>query len=262
MSYLLNRYLGKISSAGVLFSPPGEGNGSGNGGSGGDSNADSQTNGNGAGDDDDGGGDDDDDLSADLGLGEDVDENDFDLGESTGYQQTEADKQAAKELGESLEAMLEGFGLADDTIPDDFDVSDPKQLRDVIAHSNKQAIQSTLKMVVPIINHALGLAGKQMKHHMDSTANGSKNKSAAVEAFRSLGIEDKAQMAMGRTVFAQALKASKGDTKKATTATRRAFQAMGITLKGTPAGKGGNRSSGNGNSTMKEGDDALNSLFS
>ena len=25
MSYLLNRYLGKISSAGVLFSPPGEG---------------------------------------------------------------------------------------------------------------------------------------------------------------------------------------------------------------------------------------------
>lgn len=256
MYILMNHYLSKISQNGILRAPPGEGTPGGAGNDDGtQTNDDSQAN-----DDDDGGDDDEDDLGADLGVNED---DDFDIGEYGGYQQTDEDKQAAVSLKENLEGILENMSLSDDLIPDDFDPSDPRQLRDVMVASNRQAAQQVLQMLIPVVNHGLGLAGKQMKHYIDTKGTQSKSQTAAADAFKSLGLTDPNHVALGKTVFQQALKSQKGDVQKALKATRRSFAALNIPVSGK-AGGGGNRFSGGGNqqiSSTKTGADALTDLF-
>ena len=256
MYTLMNHYLNKISSRGVLRAPPGEGNPGGSSVTLGSQTQEESTQ---TGDDENGD-DEESDLGEDLGIEED---SEFDIGEYVGYQQTDADKAAAAELKTNLEGLLEGMSLSDDVIPEDFDVSDPKQLREVIVASNRQTAQQILGMLIPVMNHGLGLAGKQMKHYIDAKGSQTKTQSTAAEAFQSLGLTDKNHVTLGKSLFQQALKAQNGDVTKALKATRKSFAALGITVKAGSSGGGSIKGNGAQIHSVgeKKGVNALNDLF-
>lgn len=262
MHRLMNHYMGKFSSAALLREAPGEksnaGGGSDGGSDGGDSNDGQQGNGDGGDDDDDG------DLAGLLGDDGEVDDEDFDfLGTPGEYQQTPEEQAAAKALGEQIEAALGEYAVADSDIPDDFDPTDKASLKTLLSNTQRGAIQSTMKMMIPIINHALGTATKQMKHFVESSGAGKQKQSAAANEFKSLGLADSQQIAMAKPIFAQALKANGNDPKKAAKATRKAFAVMGISLAGGDGGSGGSRNQGGGGKSPKILTDgaALDDLF-
>lgn len=254
MSFLLNRLLGKISCTEVLRAPPGEGNGNGNAMPGGSETIES-------GDDDTTMNDGDED-DADLGIDDDLDGDDFDVDEYKGYQQTDADKQAAAALKTNLESIMENMTLDDSIFDENFDATDPASFKAALIAAQKQTAAQILSMVLPVMDHGLGIAGKQMKHYLDSKQSQTKNQSSAVEAFKTLGITDSGQVATAKTIFQQALKHNKGDTNKAVKATRKAFAAMGVPLKGGTGGTSRNNSSNpSSGASIKQGSDALNELF-
>lgn len=259
----LNQHLNKISFDSVLRAPPESGTGNGAGtqsNDNGDGNGDSQENGDG-GDDEDG------DLAEGLGLSdEDDDADDFEFGDdSSEYVQTAEDIEAGKALGESIKTSLADYSIDDKAIPDDFDPNDRESLKSLLSNTQRSAIASTIQMMVPIINHALGTASKQMKHHMDSSATGNATKSKAVQAFQGLGLTDKNQVILGKSLFQQAMRANKNDVSKATRATRQALKTMGINVasggNGNGNGSGRNQNRNQHSSGVKEGASALDDIF-
>lgn len=271
MHKLMNHYMGKFSTAGMLRSPPGEqsnaGGGDGNEGGGDDSNGDgtvesgkqnkNQSGGDGNDDDDD-----DSDISDLLGDDGDVDEEDFDFVADSGeYEQTDEEKQASQALGTQIEQALKDYAVADADIPEDFDPTDRASLKTLLSNTQRGAIQSTMKMMIPVINHALGVTAKQMKHYMDTSSKGRSKQSAAIEEFKGLGISDPKQISMAKPIYAQALRAAGGDAKKAAKATRRAFAAMGVNLPGSSGGGGSRSNNSRQESRVLSGNEALDTLF-
>lgn len=262
MQTLLNRYAGKISSFVPLMAPPGEGsNAAGGAGEAGNESGDGNDPQEPGGDDDEV--EDDPELAGLFADDDDVKPDEFDfLSQGEAYQPTAEEQQATQELGIQVKQSIDDFALGNDLIPDDFDPSDPAQLRDVLSATHRQAIQSTMQMMIPIINHALGTTAKQLKHHFDSSAAGRGKQSEAVTQFKNLGLTDPGHISVAKTFYSQALKSTKGDAVKAAKATRRALSAINISTSGSPKGGGssGNRQRAGGSGVL-EGDAALDSLF-
>lgn len=264
MHKLLSQYGGKLSWNNVLRAPPNEGgNGGGaSGGSGGDDpNGGAGDSNNGGGD---GNGDDDDpDLSEGLGLSGDADDDsdlDFNI-DSDEYQQTPEDQAAATALGEKIKTDLAAYSLDDADIPADFDPNDREQVKNLLVNSQRKVIASTMQMMIPVINHALSTASKQMKHQMASQQTGSESRSKAVNAFKELGLSDPAHVTLGKTLFKQAMSASGNDHTKAQKAVRNALRAMGIETAGKSSGNGGKNKQGSQSSGIVSGPAALDKMF-
>lgn len=260
MQTLLNRYLGKISFHGTLRAPPGEASNA--GGAGGESQTGDSNNGNGNEGDGDGDGDgDDDDISEMFGDSGEVEDTDFDVfGQADEYKATPEETQEQEALAEQLRSALADYSIADADIPDDFDSSDPKQLRDLLTNTQRGAIGATMRLLVPVINHALTTQSRRLKHHFDSASTNRGKQGAAVAEFKSLGLTDSAHITLAKPLFTSAMRANNGDAKKAGKAVRRALTALGISTQA-----GGRVSGGGGNSgtqgTVRQGPDALDSIF-
>lgn len=261
MHNLLNRYAGKLSWNSVLRSPPDSATGNGDGTqTSSNDNGDSNDDNNG----DDGDGDDDSDFDpSDLGDDGDVDDDDFDITSADSeYQQTPEDIEAGKALGEKIKADLAAYDIPDAEIPADFDPNDPKQLKQILANTQRQAIGSTLQMIVPILNHALGNASKQLKHYVNTKGSETGAKSKIVEGFRGLGASSPQEVALLKPIYQRALKAHGNDPAKAAVATRKAAKLMGVSLNGsTPNGKGSNGKNNNTGTQTRSGAAALDDLF-
>lgn len=266
MHNVMNRHLAKLSRETALSAPPDAGGSNGAGTENGAANDDSNSDGNEGGNDDEDGTNGDDDLSAALGLNSDADDDtDFDFGaENTEYQASDEEIEASKQLGLKIKADLESYTLDDADIPADFNPNDRDSVKILLINSNRKAIASSMQMMIPVINHALGTASKQMKHHMDSKASGSESRSKAVNAFKELGLSDPAHVTLGKTVFQQAMRANKNDHAKAAKATKIALKSMGIEVSGKVAGnRGGNSQNNNSGFTagVKTGGKALDDMF-
>lgn len=255
MEMLMNRYIGKISNFAGLRSPPGEESNADGGNENRQGGQESPEDDNGDAGDDDG----DDDIASLLGESGDVDDDDFSLEDDNTYQPSEDDQKASQELGVQIQQALADYAVADADIPDDFDSSDPKQLRELLSTTQRGAIAATMRMMIPVINHALSTTSKQLKHHMDSTAASKGKQSQAQQEFKSLGLSDPEHIALAKPLFTAALKAAGGDAKKAAKAVRRSFSAMQIPIGGSSGGR--SQGGGSSSSTYKEGSNALDSLF-
>lgn len=260
MHNVMNRYLNKITPAGLLRSPPNEGTmggsegGNGGGGNesgnsnGSDSNNSGADNGNGSGtgtadeDDDDLFSADDEDESLKI---EDEDES------ADSFELSDDQKAAGETLKTNILSAIDGFKVDMDSIPDDLDLTDKKQLSSFLATQQQKAMRATIAMVPTILNHALGVFAVNMEKKLGSAVNSKSRESEATQIFNDMGYTGK-DRALAKTFFERGL-AKKMSPKDAKKATEKAMKGFGIT--------GGKSSSQGETSSKKEGAGALDGFF-
>lgn len=250
MHVLMNRYLNKITPAGLLRSPPNEGSMGGSGtenqGAGKESGQEGGNEGNQGGDEE---GDDDDALSKLLADDDDSDSISLDDEDSNSYELTDEQKAAGDALRDQILGGIDGFAFDESDIPEDFDPSDRGSLAKLLSTQHQKAMKTTLAMVPSIINHALGITAAQLEKKLASTVGHKSKESEATRVFQDMGY-GKEDLGVAKTIFKKAL-SQKMSPKDAAKATKRAMSALGKTGK----------TSNNSGMTRKEGKDALEGFF-
>lgn len=256
MSYLLNRYLNKISSSTFLRSPADGSNVGGSGSQGADGGTDESKNG--GQDGGDGGEDDVPDLLADdeseepgfkVELGDEEDDSE-DLGNPE-----HPNNKAGATLGATLKSRIESFSIKEEDIPDDIDFSNKASVAKFATGIQKRAIATAIELTGPVIQHAMQTAVTVMQQQMRSQMKLGGKQQKIQEAFNSLGIENTQDRSLAKQFFQRALDQGM-DANKAKNATVKALAALG---KSVNPKKG--ESSSNKNTGFKQGKDALDDLF-
>lgn len=259
MHNVMNRYLNKITPAGLLRSPPNEGTmGGSQGGSNGGGNDSNNSNGsdsNNSGDDDgngNGSGSSGEDDDFDL-LNPDADSDEITISDDSdeSYELTDEQKQAGESLKANILSSIESFKVDESTIPDDFDPTDKKQLASLLATQHQQAMRSTIAMIPSILNHALGVTMSQMEKKLGSAVNSKSKQSEATQLFNEMGYEGQDKV-VAKSFYQRALQ-NKMAPKDAKKATERAMKQLGLST-----GKSSSRAE---TSSRKEGADALAGFF-
>lgn len=258
MHNVVNRYLNKITPAGLLRSPPNEGNmgsdqvgGNGGGNESGTSNG-SDSNNSGADDGNgDGSGDSDENDIDLLSADDDSDEIELDDESDDSFELTDEDKAAGENLKTQILGAIDTFKVDMDELPDDFDVTDRKQLAEFLGNQQKKAMRSTIAMMPHIINHALGVTVKQLEKKLGSAVDSKSKKSEATQLFNDMGFQGQDRV-VAKTLYQRALK-NKMSPKDAVKATNKAMRSLGLS-----SGKSQARQE---TSSRKEGSDALASFF-
>lgn len=259
MHNVMNRYLNKITPAGLLRAPANEGTmggnqGGGNGG-GNESNGSNGSDSNNSGSDDGNGSgsgsadeDDDDDL---LSSDDDSEEIELDDESDDSFELTDEDKAAGENLKTQILGAIDTFKVDMDELPDDFDVTDRKQLAEFLGNQQKKAMRSTIAMMPHIINHALGVTVKQLEKKLGSAIESKGKKSEATQLFNDMGFTGQDRV-VAKSLYQRALekKMSPKDAKKAT---EKAMKSLGLS-----SGKSQSRGE---TSSRKEGADALAGFF-
>lgn len=252
MEMVMNRIMRKITPVGLLRAAPDDTNmgggqqsqqlGGGN---------DSQNNGNAGGSDDDDS-DDGDDDSGSLSLLKHEDDSDdisIDHEEDDDEELTDEQKAAGETLKNNILAAIESYKVDVDSLPDDFDITDKKQLGDFLAKQQQQAMRSTIAMIPSILNHALGSVVGKLEKKLGSAVNNKSKETEAQRVFAELGYTGE-NKAIAKTMFERALK-QKMTLPEARKATNRAMKALGVNPTAKDSGGG----------QKKTGSDALAGFF-
>jgi hypothetical protein len=258
MTILLNRYLNKISSSGILRSPADGSNAGGSGTqTGGEGGDDSQNDG--TGDDQNGDDGDDDSDIPDLLDDEDKDDTGFKFdAEDDGDDLSDPEhpnNKAGAVLGNTLKSQIQNFKFSESDIPEDLDLTSRSSLAKFMTGVQQRSLAQSIELVAPVINHAMQTAMQLMEKRISQTTQGSAKQREIEEAFNSLGIKDKQDRSLARQLYQRGLD-QKLKPKDAAKAVQKALAGLGRKI---PAG---NRNNDGGSATgIRVGKDALDAFF-
>lgn len=179
---------------------------------------------------------------------------DEDEGESP-EQMAAAEQAMATELQNSLNNLT----LPEDIIPEDFDASDPKQLRALLnqvqINAATQAVKLTLRPVQATLGRVMTTVRREMKDTVRNGTDAMQETGALAEAFP--GIENPVVAPVIKMLYSQAKAKYPGNRKAAFAAVRKGLQAVGVD--GSDTGKSGRRTSED-SAGIKTGNSALDSF--
>jgi hypothetical protein len=207
----------------------------------------------------------DDDLGLDdIFAGDDNqdDEDSFSLPDEDNMELTEDEKNeneaSANNVKTQLQNLIGGFSITEADIPDELGFGDKAKAAEFMTGQFRKGLQSSMQMMLPVINHALTIATKQLDKRINSSVKQTGNQVEAKKAFDALGFTG-ADQKLAKNFFVEGLK-RKLTPQQAATATRNAMKQLGKSGK-APAGPNG-RSNGNQmDSGVKTGEAALDSFF-
>lgn len=166
--------------------------------------------------------------------------------------------EAQNRVKASLSSIMDGFSIAESDIPDELGFADKGKAAEFMTTSFRKGLQSSLSMMLPVINHALTIATKQLDKKINSSVKQTGTQMEAQKAFSALGFTG-TDAKLAKNFFNEALRGRKMTPQAAATATRNAMKALGKS--GAPS-KAGGQSNGNGGGTRTlQGESALNSFF-
>lgn len=165
-----------------------------------------------------------------------------------------AETQMAKDLKDGLANLT----LAEDLIPEDFDPTDPKQMRDLLNKVQINAATNAIKLMFAPVQQTLNRMGGQMRREMRQTSrnglDGQNERVALEESFPA--IKNPVLSPVIKTIYEAAKRKHPTDRKAAFAATRKGLLAVGVD--GSDLGKGARqRNDGNG---LRTGASALDGL--
>jgi pyruvate/2-oxoglutarate dehydrogenase complex dihydrolipoamide acyltransferase (E2) component len=162
------------------------------------------------------------------------DEDDDEAGDSQAEQQA---------IANDMKAALASLSVPEDAIPEDFNASDPKQLRTLLTTIQRQTAQETIRIMWRPIAAAMNQTVVRMRQESQAmVANGIGENSLESQMLSAIpAYGNPAYRAVIKTVQAQAARRFAGDNRKIVAATRKAVLAMGINLNA-----GGKQKSGGG----------------
>lgn len=157
-----------------------------------------------------------------------------------------------EKVAATVAAMLKKMTVAEDVIPENFDATDPKQLRELLSKTNQAAAMQTMQIVMEPIKVAMQAMAAEMNQNIQNAVKGLKTGSKAEDILESLvpEVKDPELAGMVKNIFKQSQNKYKKPAEAAA-ATRRALDAMGITRK---QGQGASDPSGEG---LRSGNAAL-----
>lgn len=134
------------------------------------------------------------------------------------------------------------YAVPEDMIPDDFNPSDPKQLRELLAQTGQRAIRTSLGLIMKPVAAAMGRMQEAQRAELNQRlANDRGRDTTESILLRNIPIAKSAKMRpIVDVIWNQALKRAKGNTADAVKATKKSLVAAGIGI-GTPAKSSGNR---------------------
>jgi len=180
-----------------------------------------------------------------------------DVGEDSDEEKA-ANEASANDVKTKLQNLIGGFNITEADIPDELGFGDKAKAAEFMTGQFRKGLQSSMQMMLPVINHALTIATKQLDKRINSSVKQTGSQVEAKKAFDTLGFTG-ADQKLAKTFFSEALK-RKMTPDKAATATRNAMKAMGKS--GKPIGGNTGRSNGESNNgSMKTGEAALDSFF-
>jgi len=168
---------------------------------------------------------------------------------------------AETQMAKDLKDGLAGLTLAEDIIPEDFDPTDPKQMRELLNKVQINAATNAIKLMFSPVQQTLNRMGGQMRREMRQT---SRSGHDAVNERVSLeesfpGIKNPVIAPVIKTIYEAAKRKHPTDRKAAFAATRKGLLAVGID--GSDAGKAGRSRGGeSGNNGLRTGASALDGL--
>lgn len=177
----------------------------------------------------------------------------------TPEQQAQQNQSAEQQMAAEMTAQINAYGIPEEVIPADFNPSDPKQFRAVVAKIQQATIRQTMNTMMKPIQFALGAMQEQMRQEMAFNLN---QQGASSEAERALlqnipAAADPSIRPIVNQVFAQAQKRYPGNLKQQILSTRKMLQATGVRtgIPTRPTGRNNNQPRSN---AAKSGEQALN----
>lgn len=166
---------------------------------------------------------------------------------------------STKNLGEMLKQKINGLGIKADDIPEDFDASDRSQVAELLGKTNRQVAEQVISVIPEILKHALGVVVPKLEKKIQSASVSTSKKNEASKAFNGLGLKG-ADRTLGVSIYKAGI-ARGMSPDKAARATAKAISGLrGGSDKGFNNGNG-NKNRPNSGSGLKEGKDALDSMF-
>lgn len=166
---------------------------------------------------------------------------------------------AAKEIKTQIEGLLNGYAVNENDIPDDLGFADKKAAAAMLSQVGKSAIQQTMKIMNPVITHALNVAVEGLSKKIDTSVKSTTGQNDAKKAFSDLGFQG-ADAKLAKQFFNSALAGKKMNVTQAAKATRNAMAQLGKSGKVQSSNRNDGGQSGNGGQ-MKTGAAALDSIF-
>jgi hypothetical protein len=166
---------------------------------------------------------------------------------------------AAKEVKGQIENLLNNYAINESDIPDDLGFADKKAAAALFTQVGKSAMQQTMKIMNPVISHALGIAVNGLTKKIDTSVKSTTGQNDAKKAFSDLGFAG-ADAKLAKQFFNSALAGKKMSVTQAAKATRNAMAQLGKSGKAVSSNQNDGGRSGNGGQ-MKTGQSALDSIF-
>ncbi len=143
----------------------------------------------------------------------------------------ESDDESPQEaMRQMLEAGIAEFNIPEELIPEDFNAGDPRQLRELLANTQRTAIQHSLKLMFAPVQQAL----VDMQKTTDARIAEAVERGITGNNQRSL-LESQIPLANDpesgpfvKMAYERALKNNKGDAKKAIAQTRKVLMSAGM----------------------------------
>ena len=163
---------------------------------------------------------------------------------------------AERKVMEGIQNIMKSLRPPEDMIPEDFNPSDPKQLRDILGKTQQQTAQATLQMMLIPMQEAMTQMATDLKADFAKQLGefGSKSDSKRVLAELVPEVNNPEHAGLVNTLYSNALKKKGATSTDAAKAVRIALDALGIKGKG-----GSNRNSDpSQGANFKSGNEALN----
>lgn len=145
------------------------------------------------------------------------------------------------QIAANLKTTIESIAVGEDMIPPDFDVTDPKQFREVLGNALQNHAGTVLQMLFPTLKHALERQqGNLVEYIQQQIAENTDNTGARslLESEIDIASDPKFKRVVDM-VFGQSRTRAKGDTRKAVEMTKKALKSMGIPFKPSQSRPGG-----------------------
>lgn len=165
----------------------------------------------------------------------------------------------ARELAATIRTTIEGIGLPDDLLPENFNPSDPVQLRDALTRTARNTAAHTSSLMVRVMQQILTAEREAMHTEIDRRVNGQANQQRTRQMLESAipEMEQPALAPLIQTMFDRAMKTHKGKPAAAIAATKRSMAALGMILGGSQSPGGDRR----GSRSTRSGNEALDQFF-
>jgi hypothetical protein len=134
------------------------------------------------------------------------------------------------ELATNLKNGIDGLSIPEDMIPEDFNGSDPKQLRALLGRVQQHTARNAINLMFAPVQVALGRMATQLRREMAASSQNTFSESAAVQLLEQNvpAARNPKLRPMVDLIFSQAKVRFPGNMRAQVSSTKKALTAMGI----------------------------------